>query len=450
MITFLMILYCLECVIYEIKGEPVFDHNGIVIRQRIYFVLIQILAFSTLCLKLGQLDYAFLGVMDLIVLLSTVVLMEMIYPSVNKVLANNMIMLIGIGFIIISRLDFNKTIRQFVIVTVSLCLALVLTKLFSYYKKIRDLYIVFAVIGLAILLMVLILGHTVNGSKISFSIAGLKFQPSEFAKIIFVIFIAGAFAVADKFYRVLLICVVAAMYVLALVFSRDLGNALIFFITFLFVLFIATRNYAFLILGFMGGAGASVIAYRMFSHVRVRVQAFLDPFSKIDNQGYQITQSLFAISCGGFFGMGLSKGVPEDIPFVESDFIFSAVSEEMGAIAAVCLLMICFSSFMILMRNAMINRSRFCRLLLVGSAVLYIFQVFLTVGGGIKFIPLTGVTLPFVSYGGSSVMTSIFLFMICQGVIVVNNDKLYEEWLEENDDSEEEYSDYDEEEDTNS
>ena len=162
-----------------------------------------------------------------------------------------------------------------------------------------------------------------------------------------------------------------------------------------------------------------MIGYKLFSHVRVRVQAFLDPFAAIDREGYQMTQSLFAIGSGKWFGMGLYQGTPSDIPFVESDFMFSAVAEELGGIFAICLILICLNCFLAFLKIAMDLDDTFYRLVAGGLAVMYIFQIFLTIGGGIKFIPLTGVTLPLVSYGGSSVLTTLLVFAIMQGLYML-------------------------------
>lgn len=159
--------------------------------------------------------------------------------------------------------------------------------------------------------------------------------------------------------------------------------------------------------------------YYLFSHVRVRVQAFLDPFSVIDNQGFQMAQSLFAISNGKWFGTGLFEGTPADIPFVESDFMFSAVAEELGGIFAVCMILVCLNCFLVFLKIAMELEDTFYRLVASGLGVMYIFQIFLTVGGGMKFIPLTGVTLPLVSYGGSSVLTTLIIFAVMQGLFMI-------------------------------
>ena len=158
--------------------------------------------------------------------------------------------------------------------------------------------------------------------------------------------------------------------------------------------------------------------------MRVRVQVFLDPWSSIDGSGYQITQSLFAISFGGLFGAGLMQGMPSSIPFVESDFIFAAIIEEMGIIFGICLVLIClniFTDFLLLASN---YSNKFYRLYTFGTAITFIFQAFLTIGGEVKFIPLTGVTLPLVSYGGSSVLATFIMFGIVGAIFMLQEERL--------------------------
>ena len=195
-----------------------------------------------------------------------------------------------------------------------------------------------------------------------------------------------------------------------------MGSALIFFVGYLVIVFFASRNYLYLLLGLLGGSGASILAYHIFSHVRVRVLAWLDPWSYIDNKGYQITQSLFAIGSGSWFGMGLYEGNPKAIPFVDADFIFSSICEELGVIFGILLIVIILSCFFTIMEISIRQCNDFYRLVCSGFGIVYIFQVFLTIGGGIKFIPLTGVTLPLVSYGGSSVMVTMLMFFVIQGI----------------------------------
>ena len=189
------------------------------------------------------------------------------------------------------------------------------------------------------------------------------------------------------------------------------------------MLFIATNNYIYMILGLACGAAASYVAYDAFRHIQVRVQAFLDPWSVIDSAGYQITQSLFAISSGGWVGLGLYNGTPSSIPFVEADFIFSALTEEFGIIFGICIILICVSSFIAFMKVSFRLEDRFYQLVSFGFAISYIFQIFLTVGGGTKFIPLTGVTLPLISYGGTSVLCTVIIFSIIEGIYLIQVDE---------------------------
>lgn len=169
-------------------------------------------------------------------------------------------------------------------------------------------------------------------------------------------------------------------------------------------------------MGLGGGSLASWVAYRLFDHVKVRVLAWQNPFGYIDKEGYQISQSLFAIGTGGWFGMGLNQGLPTSIPVVDSDFIFAAIAEEFGGFFALFLILLYVNCFVILINIALKSEDNFLRLLSLGFSVMFGFQVFLSVGGVIKFIPSTGVTLPLISYGGSSMVSTIIMFMIIQGI----------------------------------
>ena len=165
----------------------------------------------------------------------------------------------------------------------------------------------------------------------------------------------------------------------------------------------------------------------MFAHVRTRVYAFIDPWRDMAGKGYQITQSLFAIGTGGFLGLGLFQGLPNKIPIVENDFIFSALSEEMGGIVAICLILICLSCFMQMMMMGRDMESSFYKLVSLGLSVIYIIQVLLTIGGAIKFVPSTGVTLPFMSYGGSSMISSFIVFALFQSLFIIQGEEDQEE-----------------------
>ena len=273
--------------------------------------------------------------------------------------------------------------------------------------------------GLLALLVVWAAGNESFGAQLSLTVGGISIQPSEFVKLTFVFFVASMFYQSTSFKTVVLTTGVAAAHVLVLVLSKDLGSALIFFVTYLLMLFVATGRFSYLAAGSFLGAGAAVSAYHLFDHVKRRVAAWKDPWADIENKGYQVTQSIFAIGTGGWFGMGLCQGMPSKIPVVEKDFIFSAVAEEMGVLFAICLLLVCLGCFIQFMMIASRMQAVFYKLIALGLGVEYIVQVFLTVGGVTKFIPSTGVTLPFVSYGGSSILGTFLLFGIIQGLYIL-------------------------------
>lgn len=208
---------------------------------------------------------------------------------------------------------------------------------------------------------------------------------------------------------------------LILIAEKDLGGALIFYITYLVILYVSTRKESYLVLGTGALAAGAVLAYKLFYHVRVRVSAWKDPWSDVANKGYQVTQSLFAIGTGGWFGMGFCEGTPEKIPVSKTDFIFSAICEEMGVFFGICIILVEISCFIMFINISLKIENRFYKLTALGLSVEYMFQVFLTIGGVTKFIPSTGVTLPLVSYGGSSVTSTLILFAIIQGLYVINN-----------------------------
>ena len=414
-ILILMIFYTAEALLSVFFNRK---KSSVYIREEIYLFLIQFLAYATICLKTGKLEYLFFYAILQIVIFSAIVLYQTLYQGMDKGILNNMTLLLSFGFIILTRLDFSKAVKQLIIVAISLTVSFVIPVMIRKVSILRRLKWFYVAIGIAALSVVLILGQVTNGAKNFYTIAGVTIQPSEFVKVIFVFGVAAMLYHKKRFSTYVISALVAVVHVFVLVASKDLGSALIFFVTYMAMLLVASKNYLYLAMGLAAGSGAAVVAHKVFTHVQVRVQAFIDPFSVIDREGYQITQSLFAIACGGFFGTGLMKGVPDDIPYVESDFIFSAIAEEMGVLTAACILLVCVACFLTFMKNAMKVQDSFYRLVAVGLGVMYIFQVFLTVGGGIKFIPLTGVTLPFVSYGGSSVLVSIIVFSILQGIIL--------------------------------
>lgn len=356
------------------------------------------------------------------------VIYKYIYKRASGLVVNNMCMLLAIGFVILYRLDPQEAMRQYQIAVAAVAITLIVPFFIQKFHFLKKLTWVYAAIGILLLLVVVVAGKTGRekesyGANLSLSIGGVAIQPSEFVKILFVFMVASMLCKSTSLRQVMITSAAAAVHVLILVASKDLGAALIFFITYLIMLYVATQSLLYFSGGILSAAAASVVAYHLFYHVRVRVIAWKDPLAVIDDAGYQVSQSLFAIGTGGWFGLGLYQGMPKKIPVVDQDFVFAAVSEEMGGLFAICLIMVCASCYLMFLNIAMQIHDPFYKLTALGLGTVYGFQVFLTIGGVIKFIPSTGVTLPFVSYGGSSLLSTFIIFAIIQGLYILREDE---------------------------
>ena len=389
--------------------------------------LIHFLAYAVIYLKTEDLRMVVFYAAQVLFFLVYILFYRVLYRNVSRILVNNVCMLLCVGFIILARLSLDKAIRQFAIVVISAVITWLVPVIVDRVWQLSKLAWFYAVLGLALLTVVCLVGNTSFGAQLSISIAGVAIQPSEFVKISFVFFVAAMFYQSVELKQVMRTTIVAGLHVLVLVLSKDLGSALIFFVAYLFMLFAATSNWLYLGAGTLGGCGAAVLAYKLFSHVQVRVAAWQNPWADIDNKGYQIAQSLFAIGTGGWFGMGLYQGMPKKIPVVEKDFVFAAISEELGAVFAMCVLLVCLGCFLQFMMIACQMRALFFKLIAFGLGVMYITQVFLTVGGVTKFIPSTGVTLPLISYGGSSILSTFMMFGVIQGLYILKREEKDEE-----------------------
>ena len=398
--------------------------NHIFDRQIFLMYLIHLDAFLVLYTVTDEINLIILYFLQVILVTIVIVNYQLLYPKASRLVTNNMCMLLMVGFIMLTRLSYEKAIRQYAIAICASVITIVIPVLIRKVQSLRRLTWLYAMIGIVGLAAVTIFGSTSYGAKISVTIGGLfSIQPSEFVKILFVFFVAGMLYQDTSFQRVCVTTVIAAIHVLILVASRDLGAALLFFVTYVVMLYVATKKVLYFAGGLAAGSAASVVAYHLFSHIRVRVRAWQNPLAYIDKEGYQISQSLFAIGTGGWFGMGLCQGSPEKIPVVKNDFIFSAICEELGGIFAICLILVCMSFFLMIVNIALKIKKPFYKLIALGLGTEYAFQVFLTIGGATKFIPMTGVTLPLVSYGGSSVACTVLMLAIIQGLYILREDE---------------------------
>jgi cell division protein FtsW (lipid II flippase) len=266
-----------------------------------------------------------------------------------------------------------------------------------------------------------VLGTQINGARIWIHLGPFSFQPGEIAKVLLVIFFAGylvlhrdALALAGR--RVMGIDLprgrdlgpILVMWLISLgilVFQRDLGSSLLFFGLFLVMLYVATERPGWLIVGGLLFVGGAYAGYLLFGHVQARVGAWLDPFgSKYDS--YQIVQGMYGQAWGGLVGRGLGQGDPTLIPFSYSDFIIAAIGEELGLTGVMAVIMLYGLIVERALRTALVCRDAFGKLVATGLAVVFALQVFVVIGGVTKLIPLTGLTTPFMSYGGSSLVAN--------------------------------------------
>lgn len=415
-------LYTYECFsVFKGKNNAVVER--IFHRQTFFMFMIHLNAFAVIFLINKEIKYLIFYLLQVLLLSTIIFVYQFFYPQASKLVVNNMCMLLAIGFIMITRLNYAKAVRQFEIAVVAVIITLLIPLMIHKMTFLRKLTWVYALIGIGALSVVAVSGLVSYGAKLSIDFGVISIQPSEFVKITYVFFIACMLYQTTTFKQVMITSVVAAMHVLILVVSKDLGGALIYFVVYLVMVYVATKKLRYFAAGLGGGAIASVLAYYLFSHVRTRVIAWKDPFAVIDGGGYQLAQSLFAIGTGGWFGLGLYQGMPSSIPVVEKDFIFSAISEEMGGLFAVCLILVCASCFLMFLNIALQIKNQFYKLVALGLGTVYGFQIFLTIGGVTKFIPSTGVTLPLISYGGSSLLSSFIIFAIIQGLYILREDQ---------------------------
>ena len=422
LMLFLFLIYTFECFhVFRFEGLEE-EQRHIYHVQRVLLFLFHLDAFLVLYVTTKNFQLIGFYLMQLIIIAAIFGAYHLFYKHASELVLNNMCMLITIGFVILTRISFEKAFRQFLFVCVGFVISILIPMVLQSLTLFRKLTWVYVVVGVGALGVVAVAGQTSYGAKLSLSVGPFTIQPSEFVKIIFVMFIASMLYQMQDFRQVLVTSVLSAIFVLMLVASKDLGGALLYFFTYLVMVYVATRRFLYFGGGILAMAAASLIGYRLFDHVQARVQAWKDPLSVIDNAGYQVCQSLFAIGTGGWFGLGLGQGLPNKIPVVTKDFIFAAISEELGGVFALCLIMVCVSCFFMIMNVAMKLQDLFYRLTAVGLGTLYALQVFLTIGGVIKFIPSTGVTLPLVSYGGSSLLSTMIVFGIIQGLYIMQFD----------------------------
>jgi cell division protein FtsW (lipid II flippase) len=361
------------------------------------------------------------------------VLVRILAPYADPVLLPVVVALNGLGLAMIHRIDLAELAQnedantfardQLIWMTLGVMLfALVLVVLRDHRRLQAFTYTCgFAAIVLLLLPLLPVLGTEINGARIWINLGPMSFQPGEIAKVLLVIFFAGylvlhrdALALAGR--RVLgidfprgrdlgPILVMWLVSLAILVFQRDLGSSLLFFGLFLVMLYVATERPGWLVVGGTLFAAGAYVGYLLFSHVQARVGAWLDPFGS-EYDSYQIVQGMYGQAWGGLVGRGLGQGDPTLIPFSYSDFIIAAIGEELGLTGVMAVILLYGLIVERGLRTALVCRDGFGKLVATGLAVVFALQVFVVIGGVTKLIPLTGLTTPFLSYGGSSLVAN--------------------------------------------
>ncbi len=330
-------------------------------------------------------------------------------------------MLVTIGAIMLCRIDIALGAKQIVWVGLG---AFVFFLAYLVYYKIKfwnKLWLFYAVFSTAMFLLTLIIGERVNGSKNWISIGPLNFQPSELIKIAYVMFLAcyysgnrtkDLFNINPRYVTAFF----TYLFIIFLVLQRDWGTILVIFSIYIFMLYVYEENRYFLLFNIASAVIVAFLGYLFLHHIQVRVKVWLDPWSDISNTGYQITQSLFAISAGGYFGQGIGNGSPTYIPEVHTDFIFSAICEEMGVFGGASVIILFFLLSYRCFKITLTTKNLYNKAVALGITLMFALQTFIIIGGVTKFIPLTGITVPFVSYGGTSIVVSFISLGIIQAI----------------------------------
>jgi cell division protein FtsW (lipid II flippase) len=362
-------------------------------------------------------------------------------PYTDPLLLPIVALLNGLGLVMIHRLDLvnnelsgrrhpSATQQMLWTVVGVAAFALVVTFLKDHRRLARYGYIC-GITGLVFLVIPALLPASLseqNGAKIWIRFPGFSIQPAEFSKILLLIFFSavliakrGLFTSVGKHFMgmtlprprdlaPLLAAWVISVGVMA--FEKDLGTSLLLYASFLVMLYLATQRFSWVVIGLVLFVAGSVVAYFIFPHVRTRVQMWWDPFSDPDGAGYQIVQSLFSFATGGIFGTGLGNGQPDTVPAASTDFIIAAFGEELGLVGFASILMLYTIVIVRGLRTAIATRESFGKLLAAGLASTLAIQLFVVVGGVTQLIPLTGLTTPWMSYGGSSLLANYVLLAI--------------------------------------
>jgi cell division protein FtsW (lipid II flippase) len=338
------------------------------------------------------------------------------FPDGDKYILVFSFVLSVIGIATLYRIEQAVAVKQIVWFTVGMAGYIILVVLLPDLKSFARYKYVYMAMTIIFMSMATFIGKEIYGAKNWVYIGGFGFQPSEFGKLFLGAYLASSLKDYKTFKNLFEPAVVVMVTLGFMVLQRDLGSALLFFGMSVTVLYIATSKLKYivtcLVLFVMGGS----VSYRLFYHVRRRIMIWRNPWPYWTNESWQVVQSLISIASGGLFGSGLGKGFPEFIPVNTSDFIFSVICEELGMLVGFGIIILYFLLFYRCVRAAIYVEDNFSRLLAVAFSAMIASQVLVIIGGVAGAIPLTGITLPLISYGGSSMLTTFFALGIIQKI----------------------------------
>ena len=345
------------------------------------------------------------------------------YPDGDKFILIFASVLAVVGVAMLYRINPNTAIKQLIWIALGIIGYILIVVILPDLKSFAKYKNVYMIITLVLMPLALIFGTEQFGAKNWILIGPISFQPSEFAKIALVLYLAAALATyeskksfKEEVKQLFQPALVAGFSMGCMVLQRDLGSALIFFGISITLLYVATskKKYVFTALGL--AAIGSVAGYTMFGHVRERVMIWRDPWKYALGSSYQIVEGMYSIAAGGLFGVGLGQGHFQNLPVKESDMIYAIICEEFGIIFAIGLMIIYLLLFYRGIRAAFVTKDSYSQLIAVGFSTMIACQTLVIIGGIFSVIPLTGITLPIISYGGSSVLTIFFALGILQKI----------------------------------
>lgn len=345
------------------------------------------------------------------------------YPDGDKFILIFASVLAVVGVAMLYRINPNTAIKQLIWIALGIIGYILIVVILPDLKSFAKYKNVYMIITLVLMPLALIFGTEQFGAKNWILIGPISFQPSEFAKIALVLYLAAALATyeskksfKEEVKQLFQPALVAGFSMGCMVLQRDLGSALIFFGISITLLYVSTskKKYVFTALGL--AAIGSVAGYTMFGHVRERVMIWRDPWKYALGSSYQIVEGMYSIAAGGLFGVGLGQGHFQNLPVKESDMIYAIICEEFGIIFAIGLMIIYFLLFYRGIRAAFVTKDSYSQLIAVGFSTMIACQTLVIIGGIFSVIPLTGITLPIISYGGSSVLTIFFALGILQKI----------------------------------